>query len=337
MAFNRLEPSDFVVSADSISSTLWSNDAPTLTTFATSSTQEISPSGQFYLSIYPTASSDEVQFNIAYGDSEGSGSLAYNYGASIVNSPTSTIYGQFQDLVLGDENTDFTFGDVTSTNFIALTFERTRYKESLLPGSLTLILDSSGNKVSLTDNSKNIAVSQYVGSNRVFQLVSGSAGNVNTTLNTNGYTNGSGSYGWMLPDIGTLLLSVNALKASTANGGLNWGVTINAPSQSTAPSVNAQFFSLIKTASLNSQETITSDYIFVRARSSEFNYSENPSFISGSTGEVLYNSFINSPQTYITTVGLYNDTNELLAVAKLSRPLPKDFTKEALVRCKLDF
>ena len=88
---------------------------------------------------------------------------------------------------------------------------------------------------------------------------------------------------------------------------------------------------------INSQETITSDYIFIRARSSEFNYSENPSFISGSTGEVLYNSFINNPQTYITTVGLYNDTNELLAVAKLSRPLPKDFTSEALVRIKLDF
>jgi hypothetical protein len=88
---------------------------------------------------------------------------------------------------------------------------------------------------------------------------------------------------------------------------------------------------------INSQETITSDYIFIRPRSSEFNYSENPSFISGSTGEVLYSNFINSPQVYITTVGLYNDTNELLAVAKLSRPLVKDFTKEALIRVKLDF
>jgi hypothetical protein len=87
---------------------------------------------------------------------------------------------------------------------------------------------------------------------------------------------------------------------------------------------------------LNSEETITSDYIFVRPRSSEFNYSENPSFISGSTGEVLYSDLFN-PQVYITTVGLYNDSNELLAVAKLSRPLLKDFTKEALVRVKLDF
>jgi hypothetical protein len=88
---------------------------------------------------------------------------------------------------------------------------------------------------------------------------------------------------------------------------------------------------------LNSQESITSDFVFVRPRTSEFNYSENPSFISGSTGEVLYSNFINNPQTYITTIGLYNDTNQLLAVAKLSRPLPKDFTTEALVRVKLDF
>jgi hypothetical protein len=97
------------------------------------------------------------------------------------------------------------------------------------------------------------------------------------------------------------------------------------------------FWLISKCFTLNSQETITSDFVFVRPRSSEFNYSENPSFISGSTGEVLYSSFINNPQTYITTIGLYNDTNELLAVAKLSRPLNKNFTKEALVRVKLDF
>ena len=88
---------------------------------------------------------------------------------------------------------------------------------------------------------------------------------------------------------------------------------------------------------LNSEEKLSSDFIFIRAQNSSFNYSENPSFISGSTGEVVFNEFIDNPVTYITTVGLYNDTNDLLAVAKLSRPLPKDFTKEMLVRVKLDF
>lgn len=88
---------------------------------------------------------------------------------------------------------------------------------------------------------------------------------------------------------------------------------------------------------LNSQETLSSDYAFIRARSGEFNYTENPSYISSSTGEIVYSSFINNPVTYITTVGLYNDNNELLAVGKLSRPLQKDFTKELLVRMKLEF
>jgi len=46
---------------------------------------------------------------------------------------------------------------------------------------------------------------------------------------------------------------------------------------------------------------------------------------------------VDNPTTYITTVGLYNDANELLAVAKLSQPLTKDFTKEALIKVKLDY
>ena len=87
---------------------------------------------------------------------------------------------------------------------------------------------------------------------------------------------------------------------------------------------------------LQSEETISSNFVFVRARNSEFNYSTNPSLITGS-GEIRHNVMINSPQSFITSVGLYNDNNDLLAVAKLSRPLLKDFTKEALVRIKLDY
>ena len=98
-------------------------------------------------------------------------------------------------------------------------------------------------------------------------------------------------------------------------------------------------FDLLKRGSkfrIQSEETISSNFIFVRARNSEFNYSTNPSLITGS-GELRHNVMVNSPQSYITTVGLYNDNNDLLATAKLSRPLIKDFTKEALVRIKLDY
>jgi hypothetical protein len=335
MSFNRLAPEDFVVSSDSITSTLWTGGLTSLTTFYTSSTQEAGSSGDFYLNIYQTSSTNalaEVQFAIAYGNQYGSGSSWYN--ASVPGaSPTKTTYGQYQVLVLGDENSGFVFGGVSSSDFWALSIDRTRYKQSILPGSLSLILSGSTGNITLTDDSQVINSIVFNDSGRIFQLVSGSQGTVNTT-NPNGYSATQGSYGWLLPDIGTIILNPNALNETiglasnkTSNSdGLNYQIMFNAINGATAQS----FF-------LNSQETISSDYIFVRARNAEFNYSENPSFISGSTGEILFNSFINNPQTYPTTIGLYNDTNELLAVAKLSRPLLKDFTKEVLVRVKLDF
>ena len=344
MSFNRLDPSDFVVSSDSITATLWTGAIPTLTTFFTSSVQEAGSSGDYYLNVFQsdpqTSSTASIQFAVAYGNSAGSGSTLYN---SAVNglSPTSTVYGQYQNIVLGDENTDFVFGAFTSSQFWAISFERARYKQSLFPGSLTLELSGSLGVISLTDNSNYVASQTFNEAGRVFQLISGSAGVKVTTAatTTDGYSLNSGSYGWLLPDIGTILLNPFALSGSLASGGigLNYSVVSNADGDNNSKLYRAISGSTAKTFTINSQETITSDFIFVRPRSAEFNYSENPSFISGSTGEVLYPSFINNPQTYITTVGLYNDTNELLAVAKLSRPLLKDFTKEALIRVKLDF
>ena len=336
MSFKRLDPQDFVVSADSITSTLWSDDTPTLSTFFTSSTQEDGSSGDYYLSVYQTASSDstaKVQFDIAYGNKQGSGSIAYN--SSIAGkSPTSTIYGQYRTMVLGDENTDFAFGDYTATEFIAVPIERARYKEGLFPGSLNLSLKNGSDEIHITDNSKDVSSVTFVDAGRKFELVSGSNG---SAYSGTGYTAASGSYGWMLPDIGVLLLNSKALEGSAADGGIGLNIT---RTNLTNGATNTSVYNAISASGafqLNSQETITSDFVFVRARNAEFNYSENPSYISGSTGEVLYDEFINSPQTYITTVGMYNDNNDLLAVAKLSKPLLKDFTKETLVRVKLDF
>ena len=346
MSYNRLDPSDFVVSSDAISATLFSDGAPTLTQYWTSSTQEAGSSGDYYLNVYQTSSTLDaasVQFAIAYGNAAGSGSLVYNAGVN-GKSPTGTVFGQWQDLVIGDENTNFTFGSITSSEFYALTMERARYKEALFLGSMALTISGSGGSIVLTDNSNYVSSVQFTEAGRVFQLITGSQGvkaNITSRNTTDGYSANSGSYGWLLPDIGTIILNPLALAAPAVSGGIAFAYSGSATGSAT-PNVspNRSLFVAMSGSNsfkLNSQETITSDYIFVRPRSAEFNYSENPSFISGSTGEVLYSGFINNPQTYITTVGLYNDTNELLAVAKLSRPLLKDFTKEALVRIKLDF
>jgi hypothetical protein len=337
MGFKRFDPEDFLVSADAVSSTVWSGNSPELTAFYYS-TAQFAQAGDYYLSVYQTASSNpsaEVQFDIAYGHIKGSGSLYYNASVPGV-SPASTIYGQYRTLVLEDENSQFSFGNVTQEYFYALNVSRARYKEKLLPGSLNLVLRSGSNILSLTDNSQDVTLPTYYGTQRAYQIISGSNG-TSYTGSSAGYTAASGSYGLFLPDISTILLNGKALDLSGANGGINLSTNLNA-------NVNGQntlklYAALVSGSSfeLNSEETITSDFVFVRARNAEFNYSENPSYISGSTGEVIYPYFINNPQVYPTTVGLYNDANELLAVAKLSRPLQKNFTKEALVRVKLDF
>jgi hypothetical protein len=337
MAFKRFDPEDFVVSSDSITSTLWSTGAPTLTEFYTSSVQAAGSSGNYYLAVYQTASNlstSTVQFDIAYADSLGSGSTLYN---PIVpqNSYTKTIYGQYRSLILEDENANFIFGTgnnvVTGSNFWVISVERANYKQSLFPGSLNLKLSGSGGIINLTDNSLDTTVNTFIGSTQVYQLISGSNGTAGSLANS-GYVAGSGSYGLVFPQLGTIILNPSALSQS---------ITLSPSRSNNSDGLNNQrlFDSIVlgDSFTLNSQETVTSDYVFVRARNSEFNYSENPSFISGSTGEVIYSNFINAPQVYITTVGMYNDSNDLLAVAKMSRPLLKDFTKEALVRVKLDF
>ena len=352
MAFKRLDPEDFVVSADSITAPAWSDFVPTLSQMFTSSVQVAGTSGDYFVNIYQTASTlseAETQFNISYGNKFGSGSLLYNAGINGL-SPTRTIYGQFRNLIYGDENAEFSFNEINQNDFYAITVDRARFKQSLFPGSMNLTLYSGSSEITLTDNSNDVSTITYLDCGRAFQIVSGSNGNAISLANSAlgaiaGGMTISGSYGLFLPDIGTIILNAAALDLQFASGGINLGTLRNSNTSdnnqirlySTSSNRGLVSSSINSSFTLNSQETITSDFIFVRARNGEFNYSENPSFISGSTGTIIYDAFIQNPQTYITTIGLYNDNNELLGVAKLSKPLKKDFTKEALVRVKLDF
>ena len=86
-----------------------------------------------------------------------------------------------------------------------------------------------------------------------------------------------------------------------------------------------------------SEEEVTSTHYFCRIQNRDYNFSNNPTYFTSSDGSFSNASFFKDPKSYITTVGLYNDNNELLAVAKLSKPLLKDFSREAVIKVKLDF
>jgi len=345
MSFIPLNTEDFVVSSDSIVSTLWSNNQTRLTSYFTSSTPI---TNNAYLPVYSqnpnTITSALPQFSIAYGQINGSGSAPLN--ASIAGlSPTRITYGQFRTLINGDENTNINFGtgNTNSPDFYVINISRANYKEKLFTGTFSLALSGSG-LINLTDNSATTNTITYCDAGRIFDIVSGSNGTPTTSIPPSssaaaGYTN-SGSYGKFLPDVGLILLNPRALALSSSFGGIQLSIP-NANNSTNLGTVNSALFNAMSLASatgfsLNSEETITSDYIFIRIKNNDFNYTTNPSMISGS-GDFYYPSMVNNPQTFITTVGMYNDNNELLAVAKLSTPLVKDFTKEALIRVKLDF
>jgi hypothetical protein len=185
MSFQALDLDDFVVSVDSVTAGIWTDETASLFTFFTSSTQAASSAGNYYLNVYDTAATESIQFAVTYGNETGLGTELYDPAVSGY-SYSGTIWGQYQILVLGDENANFSFGGITGSDFWALSFERNRYKEALLPGSLTLTLSGSTDYLTLTDNSQVVASQTFTDAGRVFQIVSGSAGTVFSGSGTDG-------------------------------------------------------------------------------------------------------------------------------------------------------
>jgi hypothetical protein len=201
----------------------------------------------------------------------------------------------------------------------------------LKPGSLNLKLKNGSDILLLTDDSVTTSGSAVITNlGRQFNLVSGSSGvMLGTSIAQVGTTS---SYGFVYPDAGLIILNPDALDAddlnlvSTKSANSNGN---NCTKLLTVMEAGNQFI-------VDSEERITSQYYFTRVKNFEFNYSSNPSFIDDQ-GSLNFTSMIDMPRVYISTIGLYNDEGDLLAVAKLSQPVAKDFTKEALIRVKLDY
>ena len=137
---------------------------------------------------------------------------------------------------------------------------------------MNITISGSEGTLNLTDNSNDVLVNTFVGTSKVYQLVSGSNG---WSYSGDGYEANQGSYGLVFPELGTIILNPSAISQSI-------GVYVDRTSGLSNGVNNATLYNSIvlgSSFSLNSQETITSDYIFVRARNSEFNYNQNPTFI----------------------------------------------------------
>ena len=343
--YSRLDPGNDVIQnrKETVTAGLWSNNQGELTTFHTSSTQTSSNAGKYYWDVYhseSTAVGSATQFAIAYGHRHGSGSVITN-----LDLPTKAVYSQYRNLLLTPGDRQFTFDNNANEDHIyAINIQRSRLKEKLDPGNWELVLSGSGGQMTkLIDNSGGSSAAIADGK-RVYNVVSGTIAAGELTSDDDGI---KGGYGLVYPDLGIIILNPGRLKeqgVAPGQGG-RWNT-----STITASNTNNQWNSVLFTAisgaaSYNStygfqarnEEEVTSTYYYIRVKNADYNFSNNPTFVTGSLGALKHASMIKDPKSYITTVGMYNDRQELLATAKLSKPLLKSFDREALIKVKLDF
>lgn len=329
---------------------LFTNNAPSLTTFFTSSAQSAS-SGQYYYDVYDKVGSDstrEVQFAVAYGHALGSGSIVINAESNFAgaqDTPSRAIYAQYVQTLLPSTQQKFSFigiggtGTAVDENIIyVINFKRGRIKDLLDPGNFELNLRNGSNQLRLIDDSRDTLQAGNQNS-EFFNIVSGSLSAGIVVPST------TRTYGRVYPERGVIVLSGTLLDSSSAVG-----ISANTNTNSNVNGNNAfKLFTYISASAANDPtngafkarnvEEVKSTYYFLRAKNRDFNFSNNPSYVSASGGiNVLRQpTFANNPKSYITTVGLYNSGSEMLAVGKLSKPILKSFGNEILLKVKLDF
>lgn len=343
---------------------LWADNTGELLTFFTSSTQW-SASKAYHYQVWYSASQDcgdEEVFSVAYGHYAGSGST--NTGGQTGDTPSKAIYSQYRSMLLdGIPTTGSATGQASKfalengselNHFYAINFNRARFKDKLDPGNFQLnlvqltgsayannvftgsnVVPSSSNKViSLIDDSgdANDALGYEGIPLPVRNLVSGSL--------TDGVYNPSAPhyYGLVYPDNAIIILDAHTLNLSASFNTVT-GSNIagdNSFKLFTAISGSGRLGSGygFTARSIEKKETA---YYYVRVRPASANYSNNPTFASGSQNQIVNTKFINDPHVYVTTIGLYNQNRELLAIAKMSKPIKKNFNSELSVTVKLEY
>jgi hypothetical protein len=337
---------------------LWSNGSGSLNgVIATGSTTTIaghsgSDASKYYLNVFLTGSNTgstaPIEFALAYGHKYGSGSVQLTTSDSALL-PTKAIYSQYRILLNnnfeGEADDFFTFYSSSvedgyqSNQIYVINLARARYRQQADAGNIKITLSgSNGATFTFIDDSGKKFSDKAGKAGTVFNIVSGS-NNLGTELEATIHSyvaSNQQGFGKFYPHLGIILLNPAAISNVVGSE-----LSPNTATTPTAETYNhRRLFNAIKGGGdfeMRRTENVSTQHFFVRATNREFNFSNNPTFTSGSDGTLREPSFETDPKTYITSVGLFNDSNELMAVAKTSQPIAKSFDKEVLIKVKLDF
>jgi len=329
---------------------MWGNNTGSLYTFYTSSEQTENKK-RYYYEVKPTLNSSS-SFYVAFGHHNGLGSNSD--GGQINDSPSRVIYSQYRLLCLDGSQTKFTISGSETDYIYVINMSRDLYKDKLDPGNWQLSLAELSGSSDLNINfGSNVSVAT---GSTVYTLIDNSLDSDQTIsdeyLDLDIYSVVSGTiangvysteeWGKVYPKIGIIVLDGRVLD-SKLNFGTSTGSNIDGDNayklflsisgSGTPTSDRSELFSF----DARSSETMTKQHYFIHINSDQFNFSNNPTYVSGTNGELLHETFLGNPITYITSIGLYDNQQELLAIGKFSSPVKKSFTEELHVTLNLEY
>lgn len=341
---------------------MWSGNIGNLLTFFTSSNQNTG-SRLYNLEVRDKVDTDcksEVQFSIAYGHADGSGS--YDLGGYDYITPSNAVYGQYKGLCLEQSESYFNIDNETVKSIYAVNVRRSRMRDRMDEGNWEMNLHHlSGSQFTAGGGARNA----YTGSNiqlgtdgAILRLIDDSKINsgsvtsagsvyrvVSGSIENGVYTPASPTvYGLSYPALGIIILNSNKLD-SDASFLTVTGSEVSASNSHqllTAMSGAALYTDLSGDYKGFAARRVKKRYVttyFIRVNNACYNHTNNYTWMTGSQGEIHpdFRASDGDPVTYITAIGLYNDRKELLAVAKPSKAIIKTCVSEALFKVNLRY
>jgi len=343
---------------------LWGCVGERLDTYYTSSDSK--SNNQYYLSVYSEdVNSPEVnhQFDISFGHISGSGTKYLLNNSNM--KPSQVMYKKY---LLECYPPSATSGSITRSEkkfkfkngingdyVYFIQTHRDQFKQMLDPGNFQLALSPLSSSVDQTVNTgSNVQIDQT--STTIYTLIDESYDTRQEQTDdknvTDWYYITSGSlqhgvygeesdnaWGVVFPKMGLIVLDGVVLDQSCSFN----TVTASIDGQNTHKLFLSLSGSSSTTAARNysssfyarSSEKIVRETYFCELEQSEFNYSSNPTYFSGSANYFKYEDFIPEPNTYITSIGLYNSMGDLLAIGKLKNPILKNRKKSYVFQVSL--
>jgi len=256
--------------------------------------------------------------DMTYGYATGS---AFNLPVTATSSQNEKIkiYRMMASALLGSPDSLFSINSTPTSECFFIMIKRNLQKDEIKKGSTAIILNRTSNQLTGSDEGASVSFKQTIGGDYA-PLKSGSV-----------------ELGQVWYNAGVIVLGASASWPAD----VAWSGTKTLVNMEASSSINQLVDGLrthVEKMNFHNQTNLYSSIYFCRATNSEFNYSSNPTFVDDNKRiRVTSGSNILQTRAYVTTVGLYDANDNLLAVAKVNKPITKSPDNENIFRIRLDY